>query len=269
MVFQSYALFPHMSVRDNVAYGLLSSGRSKKDALEKAQEGLRLVGLDQAGDRLPSALSGGQQQRVAVARALVLEPSVLLLDEPLSNLDARLRRKMREDIREIQQRLGVTAVYVTHDQAEALSVSDAIIVMEKGRIAQIGSPRELYEAPRSAFIAGFMGEANLLRGVLRGGVVEIEGGVRIEVAHPGLPDGPVEAAVRPEAVRIAKRNGDEGTLAGRIAKATYLGSHMEYTLETAAGELFAIAHDSKAPFRENDEVEVSFEPNGVAIVRAE
>lgn len=162
MVFQSYALFPHMNARDNVAYGLESSGFSRKEAREKAEEGLALVGLAGMGHRLPAELSGGQQQRVAVARALVLEPQVLLLDEPLSNLDARLRRKVRTDIRELQQRLGFTAVYVTHDQDEALAVSDRIIIMKDGEVAQSGAPRDLYEAPASAFIADFMGEANVI-----------------------------------------------------------------------------------------------------------
>ena len=162
MVFQSYALFPHMNSLDNVAYGLESSGLSRREARERAEEGLALVGLAGIGHRLPAELSGGQQQRVAVARALVLEPQVLLLDEPLSNLDARLRRKVRTDIRELQQRLGFTAVYVTHDQDEALAVSDRIIVMKDGEIAQSGAPRELYEAPASSFIADFMGEANVI-----------------------------------------------------------------------------------------------------------
>ena len=163
MVFQSYALFPHMTVRENVAYGLTVKSVPKAEANAKAEEGLELVGLAGFGDRLPSELSGGQQQRVAVARAIVLEPEVLLLDEPLSNLDAKLRRHVREEIRQIQQRLGLTAVYVTHDQEEAMAVSDNIIVMNNAEIAQIGTPADLYEAPKSAFIADFIGDANLVR----------------------------------------------------------------------------------------------------------
>ena len=149
MVFQSYALFPHMTVRENVAYGLTVKSVPKAEAAEKAENGLELVGLKGFGDRLPSELSGGQQQRVAVARAIVLEPEVLLLDEPLSNLDAKLRRHVREEIRQIQQRLGLTAVYVTHDQEEAMAVSDNIIVMRNAEIAQQGSPHDLYEKPNS------------------------------------------------------------------------------------------------------------------------
>src|SRR3982751_6303672 len=167
MVFQSYALFPHMSVLENVRYGLVVSGKAKGPANEQARAALSTVGLKGLDARLPSELSGGQQQRVAVARALVLEPSVLLFDEPLSNLDARLRRQMREEIRDLQQRLSLTVVYVTHDQAEAMAVSDRIIVMNKAVIAQEGAPRELYEQPRDAFVAGFMGDANRVRGVIR------------------------------------------------------------------------------------------------------
>jgi iron(III) transport system ATP-binding protein len=161
MVFQSYALFPHMSVMENVQYGLRFSGFPKKEINDRANAGLELVGLTGFGDRLPSQLSGGQQQRVAVARALVLEPQVLLFDEPLSNLDAKLRRRVREEIREIQQKLGLTVVYVTHDQEEALAVSDRIIVMNNAVIAQDGTPRELYDAPANAFVADFIGEANI------------------------------------------------------------------------------------------------------------
>src|SRR5579862_9328407 len=164
MVFQSYALFPHMSVLENVSYGLVVSGMEKGLVADKARAALQTVGLAGFDARLPSELSGGQQQRVAVARALVLEPAVLLFDEPLSNLDARLRRQMREEIRDLQQRLGLTVVYVTHDQQEAMAVSDRIIVMNAGRIEQQGSPRELYERPATPFLARFMGESNPARG---------------------------------------------------------------------------------------------------------
>ena len=160
MVFQSYALFPHMTVRENVEYGLKFSGFPKREIADRAMAGLTLVGLQDYGARLPSQLSGGQQQRVAVARALVLEPQVLLFDEPLSNLDAKLRRQVREDIRDIQTKLGLTVVYVTHDQEEALAVSDRIIVMNNAVVAQEGTPRELYDAPANTFVADFIGEAN-------------------------------------------------------------------------------------------------------------
>jgi iron(III) transport system ATP-binding protein len=183
MIFQSYALFPHMNALDNVAYGLESSGVKRRDARKRAEEVMDLVGLGGYGQRLPAELSGGQQQRVAVARALALEPQVLLLDEPLSNLDARLRRRVRTEIRELQQRLGFTAVYVTHDQDEALAVSDRVVIMKDGRIAQAGSPSELYDAPASAFIADFMGEAN----VMDCEVTKVEGGrAHIRIGPLGL-----------------------------------------------------------------------------------
>ncbi|PKQ08347.1 MAG: ABC transporter ATP-binding protein, partial [Alphaproteobacteria bacterium HGW-Alphaproteobacteria-10] len=166
MVFQSYALFPHMSVFENVAYGLQMSGYKKNEVRERAENALATVGLVGFGPRLPAALSGGQQQRVAVARAVVLEPDVLLFDEPLSNLDARLRRSVRDEIRELQQRLGLTAVYVTHDQEEALAISDRVIVMRDGAIAQDGAPRDLYERPADRFVANFIGDANLVEAVI-------------------------------------------------------------------------------------------------------
>src|SRR5438045_266243 len=166
MVFQSYALFPHMTVHENVGYGLLVSRMPKTEISARTTTALATVGLTGLGERLPSELSGGQQQRVAVARALVLEPAVLLFDEPLSNLDARLRRQMREEIRDLQQRLGLTVVYVTHEPCEARAVSDRIVVMNKATIAQEGAPRELYEQPKDVFVAGFMGDANRVRGTL-------------------------------------------------------------------------------------------------------
>src|SRR5215472_3555162 len=225
MVFQSYALFPHMNVLENVSYGLTVSRMPKQQVSERVHAALATVGLTGLDARLPSELSGGQQQRVAVARALVLEPSVLLFDEPLSNLDARLRRQMREEIRELQRRLSLTVVYVTHDQAEAMAVSDRIIVMNKGGIAQAGAPRELYEHPQDVFVAGFMGEANRVRGTLRHvdeRVGEIAlGPVVVTLPHHGLAAGTVDVAIRPEAIAIGN-NGGAG-LPGTIAKAAYLG----------------------------------------------
>ena len=166
MVFQSYALFPHMSVLENVCYGPLSMRVDKAKARELAHQKLAMLGLKGLEQRLPSELSGGQQQRVAVARSLVLEPAVLLFDEPLSNLDAKLRRRVRQEIRDLQQSLELTVIYVTHDQEEALAVSDHIIVMDGGRIAQQGSPESLYEQPASRFLADFIGDANLVDGEL-------------------------------------------------------------------------------------------------------
>ncbi|MGE0724587.1 MAG: ABC transporter ATP-binding protein [Alphaproteobacteria bacterium] len=268
LVFQSYALFPHMTVVENVAYGLVSGGMGKRDAREKADGALATVGLQGLDDRLPSELSGGQQQRVAVARALVLEPAVLLFDEPLSNLDARLRRRMREEIRELQQRLGVTVVYVTHDQSEALAVSDRIVVMRNAEIAQAGTPAELYEQPADVFVASFMGEANILAARLVAtqgdlGTVEI-GSTALALPHRGLPPGAVSVAIRPEAIRIGAA-GDG--LPGSVAHATYMGGVVEYTVDTALGPLFVVSSDVAGLRPPGSTVGLSFRDRGVMLTR--
>jgi iron(III) transport system ATP-binding protein len=270
MVFQSYALFPHMSVLENVAYGPLVTGTPRVRAHAQAREKLALVGLRGLDARLPSELSGGQQQRVAVARALVLEPEVLCFDEPLSNLDAKLRRRVREDIRELQQRLGLTVAYVTHDQQEALAVSDRIIVMDHAAIAQSGTPRELYEAPASVFVADFVGDSNLIDGELtaRNGVagqVRI-GGVELRLPHRGAALGPVKVAVRPESLRLSTVPSAAPALEGRIAKAAYLGTHMEYTVSTPVGELFVVDRSVFRPTAAETPVWVTFEEHGVTVV---
>ena len=264
LVFQSYALFPHMRVVDNVAYGLIVSGVPKAAAHERADATLASVGLTGLSQRWPAELSGGQQQRVAVARALILEPTVLLFDEPLSNLDARLRRQMREEIRALQQRLRLTVVYVTHDQSEALAVSDRIIVMNQGVIAQSGSPRELYERPASRFIAGFIGDANLLEGELAA-----DGRLSLcplvaPAARRDLAAGPVTVAVRPEAWRIG--DAAPGALAGRVVKAAYLGGHCEYTVATAQGEQFVISPDVLTLRAPGSDVGLTLGETGIAII---
>lgn len=268
MVFQSYALFPHMSVLENVAYGLEAGGQSKAEARENANAGLALVGLDDFGPRLPAELSGGQQQRVAVARALVLQPQVLLLDEPLSNLDARLRRRVRTEIRELQQRLGFTAVYVTHDQQEALAVSDRIVIMESGRIAQEGPPRELYEQPASEFIADFMGEAN----VLPCEVLEIGAGrATVQVGRllhslpaSGATTGPAKLAVRANAITLTPGGG--ALLPGRIRSSAYLGDHVEYEVAVEEGILFVVDAGTTDPLPPTTDVSVGFRERGVALI---
>jgi iron(III) transport system ATP-binding protein len=270
MVFQSYALFPHMTVIENVSYGLRRSALPRAVQNEKAQEGLRLVGLEGYDARLPSELSGGQQQRVAVARALVLEPQVLLFDEPLSNLDAKLRRKMREDIRDIQKRLGLTAVYVTHDQEEALAVSDKIVVMNKGKIAQEGTPADLYERPADAFVADFIGSANLIPAAILGRDAK-EKTVTVSVgdARLVLPDtghaGDVYLVVRPNAVTMGARDADASTLQAQVEKATYLGSHWEYTLRAGDWPLFVV-QPITARYRVGDTLRVRFAPEQMALV---
>ena len=270
MVFQSYALFPHMSVAENVAYGLRVSGLNKAAAREQAEEGLGLVGLRGYGDRIPSELSGGQQQRVAVARALVLEPQVLLFDEPLSNLDARLRRQVREEIREIQQSLGVTSLYVTHDQQEALAVSDRIIVMSDAVIAQEGSPRELYEAPANVFVAGFIGDANLLPVTIlsvHDGIASVRvGEVELRLPSRDLAPGEASLAIRPESVVLSDPDPQSDSLDGVVRKASYVGSHFEYIVTTALGELFAVDPRINAPFEVATSVAITFADHGVTLV---
>jgi iron(III) transport system ATP-binding protein len=271
MVFQSYALFPHMTVMENVSYGLKFSGFNKAETRERAEAGLALVGLSAFGGRLPSELSGGQQQRVAVARALVLEPQVLLFDEPLSNLDAKLRRQVREEIREIQQNLGLTVVYVTHDQEEALAVSDEIVVMRNAAIAQKGTPRQLYEEPADAFVADFIGEANLIPcTILSVTGDQAEVGVadyRQHLAARGMSPGPARLAVRPSRVRLDPDMSAPG-MAARIVKATYVGSRMEYTVEAVFGTLFAVLDDVVTPFAVGSDVRLSFAQSGPVLVPA-
>ena len=269
MVFQSYALFPHMSVLENVSYGLKFSGFNKSETRDRAIAGLDLVGLSDYGARLPSELSGGQQQRVAVARALVLEPQVLLFDEPLSNLDAKLRRQVREEIREIQQKLGLTVVYVTHDQEEALAVSDRIIVMNNAVVAQDGTPRELYEAPANRFVADFIGEANILPcdvTSVTGDSAQVQlGEYRADLPSRGLSGGSALLAVRPNRV-IVGRQGMDNSIAGEIARFTYVGNHLELTVDTAHGRIFATSTDVDAEFQPGDAVGVTFASRGPVLL---
>ena len=227
MVFQAYSLFPNMTARQNVEYGLRIRGRDKADRRKRVAELLELVGLGHAGDRYPHQLSGGMQQRVALARALAIEPRVLLLDEPLSALDAKVRVQLREEIRRIQLELGITTLYVTHDQEEALSVSDHVAVMYGGRIEQMGSPAEMYSSPATPFVAEFIGTMNRFEGTIVDGGVDHGGKMlRIEAAN-GRPKGQrVLVLVRPETVGVARANGAAptgNTLVGDVVTQTFLG----------------------------------------------
>jgi iron(III) transport system ATP-binding protein len=263
MVFQSYALFPHLDVLGNVAYGLDVSRVPKPEAQHRARRALGLVGLTGLDKRLPSELSGGQQQRVALARALVLEPAVLLFDEPLSNLDARLRRTMREEIRMLQRRLSLTVAYVTHDQAEAMAVSDQIIVMDHGRIAQAGTPIELYEHPCSEFVAEFMGEAMLFDGTgLDDGRVRI-GPISVRIAEP-VPAGPLRVAVRPSAWQVLPLG--IGELPATVAKSAYLGQHCETTFDTALGPIFVSSAASTDLLKVGDDASLRLAGHGIAVL---
>ena len=237
IVFQSYALFPHMSIGDNVGYGLRMQNVSKEECKQRVKEALELVDLAGFEDRYVDQISGGQQQRVALARALVLKPKVLLFDEPLSNLDANLRRAMREKIRELQQSLGITSLYVTHDQTEAFAVSDEVIVMNKGKIMQKAPAKELYLRPNSLFLANFMGESSIFDGELANGTVNIHGYCipLSDAAQFSLPDGPCLVGIRPEAIFFAA----EGSEAQHceIKSAVYMGNHWEVIASWAGKDL--------------------------------
>ncbi|MET3792817.1 ABC transporter ATP-binding protein [Aquamicrobium terrae] len=230
MVFQSYAVFPHLDVFENVAFGLRLRKLPKAEIEERVNRVLEQTGLSGYARRSPNQLSGGQQQRVALARCIVMEPKVLLFDEPLSNLDAKLREQMRVEIRELQQRVGITSIYVTHDQVEAMSISDEIVVMNAGVVEQLGTPHEIYARPASRFVADFIGKANFVPvKILSGDAVDING-VRIGVREmPDLEAGTtVTAVVRPEAIHLA---GDKGDFRGTVRRVMFLGNIAEYLVE--------------------------------------
>ncbi len=224
MVFQSYALFPHMTVAENVGFGLQMRKLPKAEITERAQEALRLVQLDRLAARYPRQLSGGQQQRVALARALAIRPDVLLLDEPLSNLDAKLREEVRVEIRELQRKLGLTTVMVTHDQEEALTMADRLVVMADGEIRQIGSQRDLYERPADRFVAGFVGRSTFLEGRLGPDGFETAGGLRLACSK-GAP-GPGALVLRPERITIGATALDN-CLPGTVEFVSYLGDVLQ------------------------------------------
>ena len=241
VVFQSYALFPHMSVRDNVVFGLKMRKVSSADIERRVTRVLDLVRLTPHAERYPRELSGGQRQRVALARALVIEPPVLLLDEPLSNLDANLREEMQFEIRRIQREVGITTLMVTHDQAEALSISDRVVVMQAGRITQIDEPYKLYEHPRTRFISGFVGKANLLRG-------DRDASGAAQVRH-AAGDGELVLSLRPEKIDLVPAG--SGRLQGTIVTRYFLGSQWLYRIETAIGDITVVRrNDGDAPMNE-------------------
>jgi len=230
LVFQSYALFPHLSVADNVAFGLRMRKLPQPKIATKLTEVLRLVRLEGLANRLPRELSGGQQQRVALARALVIEPDILLLDEPLSNLDAKLRHEVRVEIRELQKELGLTTVMVTHDQEEALTMADRLVVMSNGQVQQVGSQRDLYENPANTFVAGFVGRTNFLHGRVEGpGIFRTESGLGICCDESAAANGRT-LALRPERLSLATAPlaGAENCFPGTVEFASYLGGILEY-----------------------------------------
>ncbi len=232
MVFQSYAIWPHMSVFENIAYPLKVRRLPRSAVRERTLEALDLVQLIDLADRYPAQLSGGQQQRVAVARAIVFEPRILLFDEPLSNLDAKLREQMRFELRELQQRLGVTTLYVTHDQQEALAISDQVAVMDEGRIVQVGKPQDIYEAPISKFVADFVGWTNFLPAVVEDGRIVVDGTPLVCDLPPDVNDGAaVEIAIRPVDMRVSTADSDAGgprdnVIQGDARATIYMGKYL-------------------------------------------
>lgn len=242
IVFQSYALFPHMTVQDNVAFGLAMRRVDRAERIDRTREALSMVKLDQHATRFPRELSGGQRQRVALARALVIRPPVLLLDEPLSNLDAKLREEMQFELRNIQRKVGTTTIMVTHDQSEALSISDRVVVMEAGRATQIDDPYRIYEHPESEFISRFVGKTNLLAGhvTTSGPRAQVRSGDLILDVDGGAlqPGDRVQISLRPEKLLFVPPG--QGRLAGVIASRFFMGSQWMYNVRTSAGDLVAL-----------------------------
>ena len=243
MVFQSYALFPHMTVSENVEYGLRVNGETKQSRESKVQTTLELVGLTGLGDRQPNELSGGQQQRVALARSLVMEPSVLLFDEPLSNLDAKLRVQMRSEILALQRRLGLTSVYVTHDQEEAMALSDRIVIMNNGKIEQVGDPRDVYRFPESQFVADFIGRANFVETTAiaiedNQPIITLFGNQVTIPTHYGVKEGQtVTAVLRPESISLGESGDDTVAI---VEQVMYLGSEIEYLVRYQGDEYIVL-----------------------------
>ena len=272
MVFQNYAIFPHLTVRENVAYGLKARKTPKAEMNKRVDEALELVQISHLADRKPNELSGGQQQRVALARAFVIEPSVLLMDEPLSNLDAKLRVQMRTVIKKLQRRLGITTIYVTHDQEEALAISDRIAVMKDGNIMQIGTPNEIYAKPQNPFVAGFIGVSNFLdcnvdhceNGVAK---VTIAGEMTISIPVRKEYTGEAKLSARPEQLVF----GTEG-MPGKILFSTFLGDFIEYEVRLDNGQELIVneyTKDTAQVHQDGEAVFLSFDPSRISLYEAE
>ena len=272
MVFQNYAIFPHLTVRENVAYGLKARKTPKNEIDERVKEALELVQISHLADRKPNELSGGQQQRVALARAFVIEPSVLLMDEPLSNLDAKLRVQMRSVIKKLQRRLGITTIYVTHDQEEALAISDRIAVMKDGNIMQIGTPNEIYAKPQNPFVAGFIGVSNFLEcdvercenGIAK---VTIQGETSIHIPVRREYSGKGKISARPEQLFFSS----EG-MPGKILFSTFLGDFIEYEVELDNGQRLivnAYTKDTTEVHADGERVCLRFDPNRISLYEAQ
>ena len=267
-VFQSYALFPHLNIQDNVAFGLKRRGVKGAELNKRVADALELVALSGFERRKPRQLSGGQQQRVALARALVNSPRVLLLDEPLGALDLKLRKQMQLELKRIQSEVGITCVHVTHDQEEAMTMSDTIAVMNAGRIEQLGSPTELYEAPSTSFVASFLGISNLLSGKAEdGGAVRLSDGTVVRVPAADGLQGEISIGIRPEQVRLGAQ--DENHLAGEVRESAYIGVSTQYIVETSAGAISLYVQNTEAgapSVQPGDQVTVSWSPDSTFVV---
>ena len=267
MVFQNYAIFPHLTVAENVAYGLKARKVAKAEISQRVAEALELVQISHLADRKPNELSGGQQQRVALARAFVIEPSVLLMDEPLSNLDAKLRVQMRTVIKKLQRRLGITTIYVTHDQEEALAISDRIAVMKDGVIMQIGTPNEIYAKPQNPFVAGFIGTSNFLDCDVSGGKVTIQGEQTLEIPMAKPFTGKGKLSARPEQLFFS----DQG-MPGKVLFSTFLGDFVEYEVELNNGQSLTVneyTKDTVEVHPDGEAVFLSFDPDRVSLYDAQ
>ena len=268
MVFQNYAIFPHLTVEENVAYGLKARKVPKAEIEPRVKEALELVQIAHLAKRKPNELSGGQQQRVALARAFVIEPSVLLMDEPLSNLDAKLRVQMRTVIKKLQRKLGITTIYVTHDQEEALAISDRIAVMKDGVIMQCGTPTEIYAKPQNPFVAGFIGVSNFLDCVMeKGGVVNIRGELKVKVPTRIDYTGPARLSARPEQLFFAK----EG-MPGTVQFSTFLGDFIEYEVQLNDGQNLIVneyTKDTSEVHEAGEKVFLNFDPQRISVYIAD
>jgi putative spermidine/putrescine transport system ATP-binding protein len=270
MVFQAYSLFPHMTVRENVAFGLRLRRIAKPERERRAMAVLELVGLTEQAGRYAHQLSGGQQQRVALARALAIEPQVLLLDEPLSALDAKVRAQLRDQIRRIQLEVGITTLFVTHDQEEALAIADRVGVMQEGRIEQLGPPTEIYSRPATPFVAEFVGLTNRLAGTVSGTVVAVRGR-DLPLVDTSTPPGPVTALVRPEAVTLASHSPeDAGPLVGTVISVTFLGATSRVTVDLGdTTSLAQLPTSDAAALSAGSRVTLAIRPDPVLVSVAE
>ncbi|HEY7037703.1 MAG TPA: ABC transporter ATP-binding protein [Methylomirabilota bacterium] len=275
MIFQSYALWPHMTVAQNVAYGLRFAGVPRPERERRVEAMLQVVQLAGYGARYPGELSGGQQQRVAVARALVVEPEILLLDEPLSNLDASLREEMRFEIRRLHEQFGITTLYVTHDQAEAMVISDRVAVLRDGRVVQAGAPQELFERPRTRFVAEFIGKTNLIDAVADGPASVARGGLRLRVAADGLtPRAAAVVSIRPHQITLgpstASAAAGVNVIGGTVVRASYLGDTVDYQVRLEGSDVvLRVTGPAPARARAGESVAVTVPPEACVLLPAD